>query len=84
MSNCPWKHRRQKTFHPVPLHIQRQDFLVIHQGYHSLYDSLYVKKMLEVVIHKMTNVQTRYAAVMNLQKMNKSDFHAILNVQKML
>lgn len=84
MSNCPWKHVRQKTFHPVPLYIQRHDFSVIHQSHHSLYDSLDVKKMFEVVIYKTTNVQTRYAAVMNLQKMNKADFHAIQKVQKML
>lgn len=40
--------------------------------------------MFEVVVYKMTNVPTRYAAVMNLQKMNKVDFHAIQKVLKML
>lgn len=77
MSNCPWKCIRQKTFHPDLLHIQRHDFWVIHQSHNSLYDSLDVKKMFEVVINKVTNVQTICATVMNLQKMNKVDFRAL-------
>lgn len=33
--------------------------------------------MFEVVISKMTNVQTTCATPMNLQKMNKADFCAL-------
>lgn len=38
--------------------------------------------MFEVVISKKTNVQTRYAAVGDLQKQSKADLHTMQKVQK--